>query len=146
MDFINYILNEESFSNRIPYKKCKINYVTEIEELPIEEVKESLNQGVVIKGDFNGKKYITLKINQKVAHLLQQVMWDLIENMKVPQRCYFQMFELYNEEGHQMILHKQEDTNYKKLYRITSKIITTTGKVFIQDDQDTCVMMFDYEY
>lgn len=27
-----------------------------------------------------------------------------------------------------------------------SKIITTTGKVNIQDDQDSCVMMFDYEY
>ena len=56
---------------------------------------------------FNGKRFVTSGIAEKVPLLLQVIMWNMIDTMDKP-RDYLQVFDLSEENGKQKIVHSQE--------------------------------------
>ena len=56
---------------------------------------------------FNGKRFVTSVIVEKVPLELQMIMWDMIDTMD-EQKDYLQVFDLSEENGKQKIVHSQE--------------------------------------
>ena len=56
---------------------------------------------------FNGKRFVTSGIAEKVPLELQMIMWDMIDTMDEP-KDYLQVFDLSEENGKQKIVHSQE--------------------------------------
>ncbi|RGF90908.1 hypothetical protein DXA10_13185 [Firmicutes bacterium AM55-24TS] len=56
---------------------------------------------------FNGKRFVTSGIVEKVPLELQMIMWDMIDTMD-EQKDYLQVFDLSEENGKQKIVHSQE--------------------------------------
>ena len=56
---------------------------------------------------FNGKRFVTSGIAEKVPLLLQVIMWNMIDTMDEP-KDYLQVFDLSEENGKQKIVHSQE--------------------------------------
>ena len=60
---------------------------------------------------FNGKRFVTSGIAEKVPLELQMIMWDMIDTMDEP-RDYLQVFDLSEGNGKQKIVHSQEQPEY----------------------------------
>lgn len=56
---------------------------------------------------FNGKRFVTSGIAEKVPLELQVIMWDMVDAMDDP-KDYLQVFDLSAENGKQKIVHSQE--------------------------------------
>ena len=56
---------------------------------------------------FNGKRFVTSGIAEKVPLELQVIMWDMVDAMDDP-KDYLQVFDLSEENGKQKIVHSQE--------------------------------------
>lgn len=104
---------------------------------------------------FPNKRYITMGIKHIIPYPLQQVMWDLIDNLcqESENIDYLQVFEFedvdYDREK-AVLIHRQEVPIYEKRYLIflphyvLKKI--HNKKIFIIDAKDYCTMLFSYEY
>ena len=64
---------------------------------------------------FNGKRFVTSGIAEKVPLELQVIMWDMVDAMDDP-KDYLQVFDLSAENGKQKIVHSQEQPEYEKEY------------------------------
>lgn len=92
---------------------------------------------------FEGKKFITRGVQDKIPPYLQLMLWYMVEIMKVDNKDHLQIFELSeatdNGRLQQKIIHSQECPNYKKEYRISAKS-SVNAKVYIIDDGDHCTL------
>lgn len=61
---------------------------------------------------FNGKRFVTSGIAEKVPLELQVIMWDMVDAMDDP-KDYLQVFDLSAENGKQKIVHSQEQPEYE---------------------------------
>ena len=59
---------------------------------------------------FTSPRYATRGVTTTVPLMLQIVLWDLIDSMKVEEKDYLQVFRLSAESGKQKITHSQEGT------------------------------------
>ncbi len=85
---------------------------------------------------FKGIKYLTEGIHAN----LQQIIWNLIENMDVLEKNHLQEFRLKVDEGKQVIIHTQD--NYRKVYKLNAiDVGLYNGVVWVQDALKFCTMM-----
>ena len=81
---------------------------------------------------------------EKIPVSLQFLMWELIQALPVD-KDYLQVFSLSEKDGKQIIIHTQEEPEYKKEY-VLNLSETTRGKVFVIDDTTHSTMLMNYEY
>ena len=81
---------------------------------------------------------------KKIPVTLQLLMWELIQALPVD-KDYLQVFSLSEKDGKQIIIHTQEEPEYKKEY-VLNLSETTCGKVFVIDDTTHSTMLMNYEY
>ena len=94
---------------------------------------------------FNGKRFVTSGIAEKVPLELQMILWDMIDTMDEP-RDYLQVFDLSEENGKQKIVHAQEQPEYMKEYLFETGTPFLCAKIFVIDDVTHSTMLFNYEY
>ncbi len=92
---------------------------------------------------FNGKRFVTSGIAEKVPLELQVIMWNMIDTMDEP-KDYLQVFYLLEENGKQKIVHSQEQLNTRR--SICLKQVLLVCKDFVIDDVTHSTMLFNYEY
>ncbi|MEX1029120.1 MAG: DUF960 family protein [Paenibacillaceae bacterium] len=98
---------------------------------------------------FNNTKYVTNGINNRVPKDLQQLLWKLVDTMKVTNKDYMQLFkvETINEFGiYKLIIrHSQEEPNYVKEHMLltTSKL---NENIYVIDDGPHSTMLLAEEY
>ena len=68
---------------------------------------------------FNGKKYVTRGVLNEIPPPLQVLMWQLIEELKIPKDA-LQIFQLVPVKGRQKIVHMQESPFYRKEYLVNA--------------------------
>lgn len=96
---------------------------------------------------FQNQRYRTRGIAYDLPPILQAMLWELVDDMKVSKKDYLQIFELSGKGKKQVILHKQEQPPYKKTHRI--KLCDTPfyfGKIYIIDDGEHTTMLKASEY
>lgn len=94
---------------------------------------------------FQGNRFITRGIAEKVPLSLQIIMWNLIDTMDIT-KDYLQVFELSESNGMQKIVHSQEQPEYKKEYLFKMDAPFLNEKIFVIDDETHSTMLFSYEY
>ena len=97
---------------------------------------------------FDGKRYTTNGVIDKIPSYLQNVLWYMVEILPEP-KDYFQVFELeefnYINKVKQKITHIQENPEYKKEH-IIPVYSAVKCKVYIIDDGDHSTMLMAEEY
>ena len=96
---------------------------------------------------FQNERYITSGIAEELLPVLQAILWQLIDEMEVPEKDYLQVFKLSGSGNEQIIVHEQEQPEYKREHRL--EIVGTpifVGKIFVIDDGDHTTMMKSSEY
>ena len=96
---------------------------------------------------FQNERYITSEIADELSPVLQATLWQLIDEMEVPEKDYLQVFKLSGSGNEQIIVHEQEQPEYKKEHRL--ELVGTpifVGKIFVIDDTDHSTMMKASEY
>ncbi len=93
---------------------------------------------------FEKSRYLTKGVQTEIPFELRLFMWTCIENMPSP-KDYLQIFHLSVSDGKQLVVHEQEEPEYKKEYRleIGSPI---TNKVYVIDDGEYSTMLLAEEY
>lgn len=76
---------------------------------------------------------------------LQMLMWSAIDEMKTDPKDYLQVFDLKEEKGKQMVIHKQEQPEYRNIFWVESEEICR-AKVFVIDDGEHSTMLLAEEY
>lgn len=94
---------------------------------------------------FNGKRFTTRGISEKVPLVLQVIMWNMIDTMDTV-KDYMQVFELSEENGKQKIIHSQEQPPYKKEYLFNTGTPFLNAKIYVIDNETHSTMLFNYEY
>ena len=94
---------------------------------------------------FTSPRYATRGVTATVPLMLQIVLWDLIDSMKVEEKDYLQVFRLSAEIGMQKITHSQEQPPYERQleFRTANPI---TAKIFVIDDETHTTMLLAEEY
>ena len=85
------------------------------------------------------ERYVTRGIADTVPEELQMCMWHMIDELPVT-KDYLQVFELSEANGHQKIIHRQEQPAYQKEYAFSFGWAMHC-KIYVIDN----VMMFPYE-
>ncbi|MGM9551721.1 MAG: DUF960 domain-containing protein [Clostridia bacterium] len=94
---------------------------------------------------FDNKRFITRGIDENIPPLLQMLLWQLIDEMPVDSKDYLQVFSLSEEEGKQVVVHEQEEPEYRREHKFdVGEVIE--GKVFVIDDETHSTMLMNYEY
>lgn len=98
---------------------------------------------------FDGKRYASSGIAEKIPLYLQNLLWFMVEAMEVPKKDFLQVFELReaSEDGNPMqgIVHSQEQPPYlKELTIIAKKPIN--AKIYILDVGIYSTMLLAEEY
>ncbi len=94
---------------------------------------------------FNNSRYATRSINAEIPLALQLILWKMIDEMEVAQKDYLQVFTLSSENGEQIIIHEQEQPDYRKEY-VFSGDCQIDAKIFVIDDGDHSTMLLADEY
>lgn len=95
---------------------------------------------------FEGKKYITMGVKEKIPLLMQKRMWDMIKLAGFQTKLdYLQVFELKRYKQLQLIIHRQEKPEFKRKYLMDTDNIVIE-KIFVIDDGDYCTMLLSSEY
>ena len=94
---------------------------------------------------FKNPRYATRGINAEIPLALQLILWKMIDEMKVAQKDYLQVFILSSENGEQKIIHKQEQPDYHKEYVFSGDCLVN-AKIFVIDDGDHSTMLLAEEY
>ena len=103
---------------------------------------------------FGSKRYVTIGINTLVPLPIQQIIWDLIDNLKERfELDYLQVFEFIGFDFKNetvVLLHRQEHPAYEQSYRIKVPLAVLkqidNKKIFVIDDSEYCTMLFANEY
>ena len=93
---------------------------------------------------FSGDKYLTRGVQSDIPIELQIFMWSCVNALPEP-RDYLQIFRLSLSDGKQIIVHEQEQPEYKKEYTLNVEA-PVTAKVYVIDDGDHCTMLLAEEY
>jgi hypothetical protein len=92
---------------------------------------------------------MTKGISIEIPLYLQNIIWYMIETMKIEEKDYLQVFTLersvVNLEVQQKIIHTQEQPDYRYEYTIKSDNPINT-KIFVIDDEDHSTMLLADEY
>ncbi len=94
---------------------------------------------------FKNPRYVTRGINAEIPLDLQLVLWKMIDEMEVAQKDYLQVFTLSSENSEQMIIHEQEQPDYRKEYVFSTDRLVN-AKIFVIDDGDHSTMLLAEEY
>ena len=101
---------------------------------------------------FNGQKYMTNGISNKIPMATQLIMWTMVENLKtkISSLDYLQVFELtikFDSEGkpEQHIKHFQECPPHKTEFTLKSDM-PVEEKIYIIDDKTHVTMLLASEY
>jgi hypothetical protein len=99
---------------------------------------------------FNNTKYVTPGIKESVPAFLQNILWYMVETMEdIEIKDYLQVFVLdsicVDGKQKQMIIHSQEQPDYRKEYAICTKRIIS-GKIYVIDDKTHSTMLLAEEY
>lgn len=94
---------------------------------------------------FTSPRYATRGVTTTLPLMLQIILWNLIDSMKVEAKDYLQVFRLSAESGKQKIIHKQEQPDYCKRYLFPSEE-PITAKIFVIDDETHTTMLLAQEY
>ena len=94
---------------------------------------------------FTSPRYATRGVTTTVPLMLQIILWNLIDSMKVEEKDYLQVFRLSVESGKQKITHTQEQPDYCKEYLFPSEE-HITAKIFVIDDETHTTMLLAEEY
>ena len=90
-------------------------------------------------------RYITSNAQNRIPVFLQLFMWNLVDEMNIENRDYFQIFELTVRDGNQHIKHFQEQPEYSKEYTILcDNPLTEKVYIIIEDDYQTMLLAEDY--
>ena len=90
-------------------------------------------------------RLITSNAQNRIPVLLQLIMWNLINEMNIENRDYFQVFKLTVRDGNQHIKHFQEQPEYSKEYTILcDNPVTEKVYIIIEDDYQTMLLAEDY--
>ena len=93
---------------------------------------------------FDKERYLTRGIQAEIPFEIQLIMWECIE--KLPGlKDYLQVFKLSVLDGKQIIVHEQEQPEYRKEYRLNTGT-SITQKVYVIDDGDYSTMLLAEEY
>ena len=94
---------------------------------------------------FTSPRYATRGVTTTVPLVLQIILWDLIDSMKVEEKDYLQVFRLTSDSKTQHISHTQEQPPYKQTleFRTDNPI---TAKIFVIDDETHTTMLLAEEY
>ena len=101
--------------------------------------------------DFLGRTYVTIGVHEQVPESLRTVMIMMISGMDIEIRDSFQFFKLYtighdyNNTKVQVIEHWQEEPEYHSPIMYIPNGPYFTGKVYMIDDGENCVMCFPNE-
>ena len=96
---------------------------------------------------FQNQRYRTRGVAYDLPPILQAVLWQLVDEMDVPEKDYLQVFKLSGNGSEQVILHEQEQPPYKKTHHI--KLCGTpffVGKIYVIDDGEHTTMLKASEY
>ncbi|MGE4284513.1 MAG: DUF960 family protein [Clostridia bacterium] len=98
---------------------------------------------------FENDRYMTNGVKNTIPQYTQNLIWFLIETMKVEEKDYLQVFKLSatKVDGtiRQKIAHIQEQPEYRKEYIILLGN-AITAKLFVIDDGDHTTMLMAEEY
>lgn len=96
---------------------------------------------------FNGDKYITKGINERINLSLQILLWSLVDDLKI-EKDYLQAFKLNKVGDVVNIEHTQEIPDYKLCIKLNAKDLEFNGnaKVYLIDSQDYSTMLLEEEY
>ena len=96
---------------------------------------------------FTNARYITRGISCSLHPCLMSFIWDKVDALP-DERDYLQVFDLYEENGKQMIRHRAAEpehcTEYEFPYQLPSGIVE--NKVYVIDDGDHSTMLYADEY
>ena len=93
---------------------------------------------------FSRNRYATARVCSEVPLILQLFMWTCIDTLQEEQD-YLQVFELATVPEGQIIIHIQEQPQYREKYLMPC-VKPLTAKIFVIDDGDYATMMFAEEY
>ena len=96
---------------------------------------------------YQNQRYRTRGVAYDLPPILQAVLWQLVDEMKVSEKDYLQVFKLSGNGNEQVILHEQEQPPYKKTHRLT--LVGTpffVGKIYVIDDGEHTTMLKASEY
>lgn len=91
------------------------------------------------------KRFMTIGVTERIPVWLQNLLWYLRDMMQVEQRDYLQVFELTRSEDVQMIIHTQEQPDYRKAL-VVPAADAVTEKVYIIEESDHATMLLVSEY
>ena len=95
---------------------------------------------------FTGKRYITVGLHQSIPLPIQELLWELIDDMSV-EKDYLQVFELTVRKGKQEVEHRQEQPPYSKRYILKRRIAKPmTVKIYVIDSDEYSTMLLASEY
>lgn len=102
---------------------------------------------------FNGDKYITRGINEKLDVRLQIMLWEMIELLRKQniELDYLQIFKISNKSGKVVVEHSQEVPEYRVKYLLDVKVVNLNEdiKVYVIDSEGSIAistMMLSNEY
>lgn len=95
---------------------------------------------------FEGPRYVTRGIQERLSFELQMVLWDLIEKLK-GEKDYLQVFSLKSlDEVSVTVIHSQECPVYSESYRLSPMKPIGDEKIFVIDNGEYSTMLFAEEY
>ena len=95
--------------------------------------------------DFYNRRFITIGVSEKVNQFLRCFMWQCIDEL-ICVKDYLQVFEFKEKDNKRIIVHSQEEPEYKKEYSVNSDIPFFVGKIFVIDDETHSTMLLAEEY
>lgn len=96
---------------------------------------------------FSKKRFVTCGISNDLSPVLQAILWSLIDEMDVSEKDYLQVFKLSGIGDEQVIVHSQEQPEYRKEHRVALHDVPFyVGKIFVIDDGDHSTMLKADEY
>ncbi|MGL4990824.1 MAG: DUF960 domain-containing protein [Sarcina sp.] len=99
---------------------------------------------------FNGDKYITRGINEKLDVRLQIMLWEMIELLRKKniELDYLQIFRISNTDGKIIIEHMQEVPEYRVEYSLELKDIKfeSNDRIYVIDSEIYSTMLLAEEY
>lgn len=90
---------------------------------------------------FRNPRYLTKGVSETIPVLIQLCLWDYAADMD----DYLQVFELSPDGKKQMIIHKQEQPEYRREYLVPCSE-PVTARVYIIDDETHSTMLLAEEY
>ncbi|EWG12035.1 DUF960 family protein [Cytobacillus firmus] len=94
-------------------------------------------------------RYMTRSIAKEIHPEIAMRLWNLIDERKMEEDelDYLQVFELFIEDGKQLVLHRQEQPSYSKQWLIELKhTVPIPSTIWCIDDGQSQMMLFPTDY